>query len=69
MELTKKEKQAIKTLNYVAAFDGIISDENEMEMLLNYGIKKFVSLEKQRYVKVNTNVYPMRIQVRRKDLA
>lgn len=60
--LTEKEKQSIRTLNYVATFDGIITDENEIRFILELGIKKFISKKRQHLVSITENAYPIRIK-------
>lgn len=62
MELTEKEKQSIRTLNYIATFDGIIKDEIEIKYLLYEGIKKFIALKRQHLVSITETAYPVRIK-------
>lgn len=63
MKLTENEKQAIRTLNYIATFDGIITNENDIIFLLNVGINKFISPKRQCLVSVNETAYPIRISI------
>ena len=62
-KLTPTQRAAIRTLNYVATFDGIIDSEADIEYLLVTGIEKFIPKSKRHLVGVNTNRYPMRIEV------
>tara|TARA_R110000772_G_C13244355_1_gene433963 strand:- start:893 stop:1084 length:192 start_codon:yes stop_codon:yes gene_type:complete len=62
MELTDKEKQSIRTLNYIATFDGVITDEEEIKYLLNEGIKKFITPKRQYLVSITEAAYPIRIK-------
>ncbi len=60
--LTEKEKQSIKTLNYMATFDGIIHDENDIRYMLKMGIQKFISHKRQHLVSITETAYPIRIK-------
>ena len=60
--LTEKEKQSIRTLNFIATFDGIIYDEDDMRLLLWYGIDKFIAKRRQHLVSITETAYPMRIK-------
>lgn len=62
MELTEKEKQSIRTLNYIATFDGVITNEEEIRYLLNEGIKKFIAPKRQHLVSLTETAYPIRIK-------
>ena len=62
MNLTDKEKQSIKVLNYIATFDGIITDEEDIKLLLNEGIKKFIAVKRQHFVSLTDRAYPIRIK-------
>ena len=62
MELTDKEKQSIRTLNYIATFDGVITGEEEIKYLLNEGIKKFIAPKRQHLVSLTETAYPVRIK-------
>lgn len=62
MELTDKEKQSIRTLNYIATFDGVIESEDEIKYLLNEGIKKFIAPKRQHLVSITETAYPIRIK-------
>jgi hypothetical protein len=63
--LTNNEKHAIKVLNFVAEYDGIIPDESDMEAILTYGIHRFVAESRQHLCYVNTSKYPIRIKTRK----
>lgn len=41
--LTDKEKQSIKVLNFIAEWDGVITDEEDIKAILYEGIRKFIS--------------------------
>ena len=62
MELTDKEKQSIRTPNYIATFDGVIESEDEIKYLLNEGIKKFIAPKRQHLVGLTETAYPIRIK-------
>lgn len=62
MELTTDERRAIRTLNYVATFDGIIPNEDDIKFLLNQGIKKFIAPKRQHLVSITETAYPIRIK-------
>ena len=62
MELTDKEKQSIRTLNYIATFDGVIESEDDRRYMLNEGIKKFIAPKRQYLVSITETAYPMRIK-------
>jgi len=61
-QLTDKEKQSIRTLNYIATFDGVITDEAEIKYLLDEGIKKFIATKRQHLVSITETAYPIRIK-------
>lgn len=61
-QLTDKEKQAIKVLNFVATFDGVIENEDDIRFILNKGIEKFVDKKKQHLVSLTETAYPIRIK-------
>ena len=61
-KLTDKEKQSIKTLNFIAEFDGIIENEDDIKYILNQGITKFVSKKRQHLVSVTKTAYPIKIK-------
>jgi hypothetical protein len=61
--LTDQEKQAIKVLNFVASYDGVInSTEDEIKYLLNQGIEKFISKSRRHLVSITKTAYPIRIK-------
>ena len=62
MELTDKEKQSIRTLNYIATFDGVIESEDDRRYMLNEGIKKFIAPKRQYLVSITETAYPMRLK-------
>jgi hypothetical protein len=59
--LTDKERQSIRTLNFIATYDGIL-DDTSIRVLLNEGIKKFISLKRQHLVSITETAYPIRIK-------
>ena len=61
--LTNEEGLAVKVLNFIAEFDGIILEESEREYLLKRGIEKFIANKRQHLVKVTETAYPIRIKV------
>jgi len=60
--LTNKEKNSIKTLNYIATFDGIIKSEEEIKYILMKGIEKFISPNRQHLVSITQTAYPIKIK-------
>ncbi len=61
-KLTDKEKGAIRILNFIGAFDGIIPSEGEIKYILKQGIEKFISKKRQHLVSITETVYPIRIK-------
>lgn len=59
--LTHKEKQCIRVLNFVATFDGIIQDEEEIKYILKKGIEKYIPKSRRHLVSISENTYPIRI--------
>lgn len=62
MELTDREKQSIRTLNYIATFDGVIESEDSIRYLLNEGIKKFIAPKRCHLVRITETAYPIQIK-------
>lgn len=60
-KLTDKDKQAIKVLNFIATFDGVITHEEDIKCLLEEGIKEFIPKTRQHLVSISENTYPIRI--------
>jgi hypothetical protein len=60
LKLTEKEKQSLKVLNFVATFDGVITDESEIRYLLTQGIQKFVAEKRQYLVSLTETASPIR---------
>lgn len=46
-KLTANEKQSIKILNFIASYDGIIVDKEDMFFLMQQGVEKFISKRRQ----------------------
>jgi len=61
MELTDKEKQSIRVLNFTATYDGMM-EEHDIRFLLEMGIKKFIAPKRQHLVSITERAYPMRIK-------
>jgi len=61
-QLTEKEKQSIRTLNYVATYDGIIENEEDIRYILQQGIEKYISKKRQHLVSITETAYPIRIK-------
>lgn len=61
--LTDNEKQAIKVLNFAAAYDGIITSEDDIRYILNAGIKKFIPNKRRHLVRITKYSYPIRIEI------
>jgi hypothetical protein len=57
---TAQEKEAIKVLNFIASYDGIIRGEEERCYLLQQGILKFIAKSRQQKLKINED-YPQKI--------
>ena len=62
--MTPEEKQAVKTLNFIATFDGIITNEDDIKYLLNEGIKKFIAPKRQHLVSITERAYPIKIKIK-----
>jgi len=60
--LTNEEKQAIKVLNFIATYDGVIQSECEIKFLLKQGIEKFISKKRRHLVSITETDYPVRIK-------
>lgn len=63
--LTNKEKQVIYVLNFIAQFDGIITDEDDIKLLLNYGINRFVSKKRRHLCSITETAYPIKIKIKK----
>ena len=64
-QLTDSEKQAIKALNFIATFDGVITSSDDIVYILQQGIEKFIPKKRQHIVSVNESAYPIRITINR----
>ncbi len=62
MELTPKEKQSIKVLNQIAEYDGIITDSQDMIILLNSVISRHIAKRRQHLVRIDENCYPIKVK-------
>ena len=60
--LTNEEKQAIKVLNFIATYDGVIESEDEIKYLLKQGIEKFIPKKRRHLVSIAKTAYPIRIK-------
>ena len=60
--LTNEEKQAIKVLNFIATYDGVIQTEDEIKYLLKQGIEKFIPKKRRHLVSITETAYPVRIK-------
>lgn len=60
--LTDTEKQAIKALNFMATFDGIIQSEDDIKYMLQQGIEKFIPKKRRHLVSITETAYPVRIK-------
>ena len=60
--LTNEEKQAIKVLNFIATYDGVIQSEDEIKYLLEQGIEKFIAKKRRHLVSITETAYPVRIK-------
>lgn len=59
--LTNEEKQTIKVLNFIAKYDGVLTEDEEIKFLLNEGIEKFIAPKRQHLVSISRTSYPIRI--------
>lgn len=64
LELTNEERTAINVLNYIATFDGIITNEEDRHNILNYGIFKFIPTKKRELLSITETAYPMKIKIK-----
>jgi hypothetical protein len=62
--LTDQEKQAIKVLNFIATYDGVIQSEDEVKYLLMQGIERFIPKKRRHLVYVAETSYPIRIRIK-----
>ena len=60
--LTNEEKQAIKVLNFIATYDGVIQSEDEIKFLLKQGIEKFIPKKRRHLVSINEDTYPIEVK-------
>ncbi len=60
--LTNEEKQAIKVLNFIATYDGVIQSDDEIKYLLKQGIEKFIPKKRRHLVSITETAYPVRIK-------
>lgn len=63
--LTNEEKHAVKVLNHIALYDGIIRDENDIIFLLEKGIEKFIPKKRRHLVSIAKTAYPIKIVVKK----
>lgn len=63
LRLTNEERHAVRVLNHVATFDGVIPDENDIKLLLREGISKFIAKKRQHLVRVTETAYPVQIKI------
>lgn len=56
------EKKAINVMNFVATFDGVIDDEDDLRYILLKAIEKYISPKRRHLVSVTETAYPMRIK-------
>jgi len=61
--LTQEEKQAIKVLNFIATYDGVIQSDDEIKYLLKQGIEKFIPKKHRRFISINDTSYPIKISI------
>jgi hypothetical protein len=59
--LTDKEKQSIKVLNYVASFDGIILNPDDIKYILRVGIENYIAKCRKHLVSI-VDTYPIKIK-------
>ncbi len=59
--LTNEEKIAVRVLNFIAEFDGVITNEYERWYLLNQGMKRFIRKKRQHLVRITKTKYTIRI--------
>lgn len=61
-DLTDQEKLAIRVLNFIATYDGIIQSEDDIKFLLTQGINKFIPKKRHHLVSVTESAYPVHIK-------
>jgi len=61
--LTSDEKKAIKVLNFIATYDGVIQSEDEIKFILKQGIEKFIAKARQHLVAITETAYPIRVKI------
>jgi hypothetical protein len=60
--LTDEEKQAIKVLNFVATYDGIIDSDEGIKHILKVGVEKFVAKRRRHLTSITETAYPIKIK-------
>lgn len=60
-DLNQQERHTIKILNFISSFDGIINSEDNIEYILKQGIQQLIPKNKQKYLSVNKEIYPIKI--------
>jgi len=63
--LTNEEKKAIKVLNFIATYDGVIKSEDDIKYLLQQGIEKFIPKKRRHLVSIAKNAYPIKIIIKK----
>ncbi len=66
-KLTIKEKEAIRTLNFIAEFDGVISLEEDIKYLLRQGINKLIHENRHHLLSITQTAYPIRIKIHKQN--
>lgn len=56
--LTNEEKIAIKVLNFIATFDDIIINNDDINYLLTMGIEKFIAKKRRHLTSITKTAYP-----------
>ena len=62
MELTTKEKAYIRAMNFMATFDGIITNEDDIKYMLDKGLERLVAKSRRHLVTITETAYPIRIK-------
>lgn len=62
--LTEKEKTVIQVLNYIATFDGLITNEDDRRYILETSIQRFIPKKRRKLLSITETAYPIKIKIK-----
>lgn len=65
--LSSEEKMAVKVLNFIATYDGVITSDDDIKYLLQQGIEKFIPKKHRHLVSVSKHHYPIHIIIHKAE--